>query len=205
MSDRDDPEHEIRWLDQARIGEGFFTVDKITLQHSLFSGAMTPPLIRYLLRRPDAVCAIVVNLEEQLLYFVRQFRVGPASKGDPAWMIELVAGIVDEDETPHTAMLREIREELGFEVTVAEEVMMIYPSSAIISERIYVYYVQVTNTQRVAPGGGNPLEHEDLEILEVPVDRIKDFIAREQITDAKTIVGLNWFQSQKARPGKRKA
>ena len=195
----------VDWLASERLVEGFFTVDRITLRHALLSGSLTPPINRFLLRRPDAVCAVVVNMDRESMYFVRQFRVGAAAKGDPAWMVELAAGLVDEGETPDEAVIREIREELGFEVAEVQQISMIYTSAAIISERIYIYYVEVTNAQQVTTGGGIPDEHEDLEILEIRLSDIQEFMESTQLTDCKTIIGLDWFRREKGSPEKRKA
>jgi ADP-ribose pyrophosphatase len=100
----------IEWLESERLVEGFITVDAIMLRHELIAGGMTPPIKRFLLRRPDAVCAVVVNTDRQVMYFVRQFRVGAAAKGDDAWMTELAAGLVDAGESLEVAVLREVEE-----------------------------------------------------------------------------------------------
>jgi len=180
----------IEWLRERRLIDNFFTVDIIELRHALLSGAMTPVLDRYLLHRPDAVCAIVVHTGKQGMGFVRQVRVGPAATGDPAWMVELAAGLVDTGEDPDTAILREIREELGFQPKRAEFVSVFYSSSAIISERIHIYYVEVDETDRISAGGGNPSEHEDIEIIEVPLDKVRDLLTEGGLNDAKTLIGL---------------
>jgi ADP-ribose pyrophosphatase len=188
---------QVEWLDSERLVDGFFTVDAITLRHELIAGGMTPPIKRFLLRRPDAVCAVVVNTDRQVMYFVRQFRVGPASKGDNAWMTELAAGLVDEGESCEAAVLREVAEELGFQATSASEITMIYTSAAIISERIYIYYIEVTDDQRVSDGGGIPTEHEDLEIIEVELSDLQRFRWESDLADCKTQIGLDWYLREK--------
>jgi len=205
MGEKHDDAQDIEWIDNDRLIEGFFTVDKVTLRHRTHAGAMSPELSWFLLRRPDAVCAVVYNTDRSVLYFVRQFRLGIAAKGDPAWAVELAAGVVDPGETHLEAIIREVREELGFEVSQAREIRKIFPSPAILSERIYLYYIEVTDAQRTSTGGGTLHEHEDLEILEVPVDQVNGAIDRLNITDAKTLCGLAWFMTEKEGPKKRKA
>jgi ADP-ribose pyrophosphatase len=190
---------QIDWIDSERLLEGFFTVDKIRFRHSTNDGQMSPELSWFLLRRPDAVCAVVYNTEREVMYFVKQFRLGVIAKGDPAWAVELAAGVVDPGESRHEAILREVREELGFEVTQAVEVQMFYPSPAILSERIYLYYVEVSDDLRTSDGGGTTHEHEDLEVIEVPVIELQEFVERNQITDGKTLIGLAWFMAGKGR------
>ena len=203
--ERRDDFGKIEWLDSERLVEGFFKVDKIKLRYSTYDGKMSPELSWYLLRRPDAVCAVVYNTDRDALYFVSQFRLGLAAKDDPAWTVELTAGVVEEGESREEAIVREIREELGFAVTHAEEVQKIYPSPAILSERIYLYYIEVTDDQRVSGGGGTDHEHEDLQISEVPLAELPDFIDKNDIIDSKTLIGLAWFMAVKAGSKKRKA
>ena len=104
--------------------------------------------------------------------------------------------VVDPGESRQNAIVREVREELGFDVTKALEVQKIYPSPAILSERIFLYYIEVTDAQRVSDGGGTDYEHEDLEILEVTAQELPDFIQRSQITDSKTLYGLAWYMAE---------
>jgi nudix-type nucleoside diphosphatase (YffH/AdpP family) len=127
------------------------------------------------------------------MYFVRQFRVGAAAKGDDAWMTELAAGLVDAGESLEVAVLREVEEELGFRATSAQEITMIYTSAAIISERVYIYYIEVTDEQRISGGGGIPTEHEDLEIIEVKLSDLQEFRSESALPDCKTQIGLDWY------------
>ena len=147
--DWQDKEGKVEWLDSQRLVDDFFVVDRLQLKHEMLNGSMTDPIWRFLLHRPDAVCAIVVNTDRNVMYFVRQFRIGPATKGDKAWMTELAAGLIDEGESPEHAVLREVKEELGFAPETARLVLKFYPSSAIISERIFLFYIEVTDNQRI--------------------------------------------------------
>ena len=195
--DWNDKEGKVEWLESERLIDDFFVVDRLRLKHEMFNGGMTVPIRRFLLQRPDAVCAVVVNTDRDIMYFVRQFRIGPAAKGDRPWMTELAAGVIDEGETAQHAILREIREELGFAADQAEQILKFYPSSAIISERIFLFYVEVTDNQRISAGGGIDAEHEDLEIVEVPLEEVGEFVEKSDMTDAKTLIGLQWYLAAK--------
>ena len=183
----------IEWISRETLMQGFFSIEKVRFKHGMFNGGMSPELNWYLLKRPDAVCAVVVNRDREVLYLVRQFRLGIAEKGDPAWAIELAAGVVDADETHDTAIIRELREELGFEVEHVQLIQKIFPSPAFLSERIFLYYIEVTDSQRISDGGGTEHEHEDLQILEVPLSELKTFLKTHANIDAKTLYGLAWF------------
>lgn len=171
---------------------GFFHVDQITLRHRKHDGAWSESMDRLLLRRPDAVCAVVHNTDHNSCYFVRQFRVGANDK-EYGWMTELAAGLVDEGETAEEACEREIEEELGFRVGRIQLLTSFFTSPAILSERIYLYYVSVTDALSIHDGGGVGSEHEDIDIIEVPVSDLQQFLYEHPIRDGKTMIGMLIF------------
>ncbi|MDX1406926.1 MAG: NUDIX hydrolase [Saprospiraceae bacterium] len=180
-------------IERQQILDGFFQVEKLRLRHTLGrAGKWSPPLDRFLLYRPDAVCAVVYHRERRSLLFVRQFRVGSFQKDD-GWMTELAAGLVDPGETPREAVLRELDEELGFRPQSLRQVRSFYTSPGILDERIFMFYAEVGEQDRVGKGGGRDEEHEDLEIIEVPADGLSRWMTRQDLLDAKTIVGIQWF------------
>jgi ADP-ribose pyrophosphatase len=195
----DTKNRQVEWIGRESLMKGFFTIDKVRFRHGMFNGDMSPELYWYLLKRPDAVCAVVVNPEREVLYFVRQFRLAIAEKGDDPWSVELAAGVVDGNESQEEAIIREVREELGFEVEKVQFVQKIYPSPAFLTERIFLYYIEVSDAQRISAGGGTQHEHEDLEILEVPFGQIKSFLESHAVIDSKTLYGLAWFFTVKGQ------
>ena len=175
--------------------DGFFRVELISLRHRRFDGAWSPRLERFVLDRPDAACAMVYNEDNDAVYFVRQFRPGVFRK-EHGWTTELAAGLLDPGETPEQALAREIHEELGFDIRKFEHLDTFFSSPGIISERIYMYLVTVSNADRVNDGGGADEEHEDIQILEVPIQQLDQFLADNRINDAKTLLGILRFRER---------
>lgn len=188
-----DQNKNVEIIESELLLDGFFHVEKLRLRHKLISGAWSPVINRFLLRRPDAVCAIVHNTDRDCIYLVRQFRPGAFEK-DQGWLCELAAGLVDGEETHLEALHREIDEELGFKFQRAQLLDHFFPSPGIISEHIYMYYVQVTDADRVSDGGGLDHEHEDIEVLEIPILELESFMVKNPIVDAKTLIGLLRFK-----------
>ena len=190
-----EPKHddEVEIIDSESLLDGFFQVEKIRLKHSMVSGEWSPEIVRFLLRRPDAVCAVVHNTDRDSIYLVRQFRPGSYEKGH-GWLYELAAGLVDGEETPVEALRREIEEELGFRFQNARLLDHFFPSPGIISEHVFLYYVQVTDFDRISVGGGLESENEDLEIIEIPIADLEAFMLENQIIDAKTLIGMLRFR-----------
>jgi ADP-ribose pyrophosphatase len=170
----------------------YLLIEKLLLQHELTIGGFTKPLTRYILHRPDAVCAIVRHVERDTLFFVRQFRVGVFEKEAP-WTLELAAGLVDEGESKEEALRREIREELGYDARNLSYIRHFFPTPGICDERVYLYYVEIEECDKVHAGGGNPLENEDLELVEIPCSEVPDLLDNGMLQDAKTILGIHEF------------
>jgi ADP-ribose pyrophosphatase len=141
----------------------------------------------------SGVVVIVALTGEGEIVLVEQYR-----KPVRASVIELPAGLVgdlnDPDESILDAAQRELEEETGFRAGHME-LLMTCPSSAGMSDEV-ITFVLATGLQRVGPGGGDASE--DIEVAVVPLDRIDDWLARQQVAgkpmDPKIYAALYWLQ-----------
>ena len=179
---------------ETRVYEGYLTIDELLLSHRLTNGGWSEDLVRYVVERPDGVCAIVHNTDRDVCYFVRQFRAGVFNK-ESAWLTELAAGLVDDGEQRDDAVRREIFEELGIKAPKLQYVYRMFSSPAIISERIHLYYVPVTDVDVVNSGGGAADEGEDVEVVAIPCYELEELLHSDAFIDAKTICGVQYFLS----------
>lgn len=140
---------------------GFFKLDGYDVEHESFEGG-TLQIHREHLERGDAIAMLLYdpNLDDVLL--IEQFRIGPAVHGDQAWLIEVVAGMVDEGEAPAAAARREAVEEAGYEPYQVEHLGRYYSTPGGSSERIDLYLGLVDRSKPVGDGGGMKHEHEDI-------------------------------------------
>lgn len=185
-----EPDHsDVEVISEDVLLDEYFHVRKLRLRHKLTDGTWSEVLDRYILHRPDAVCAMVLNIDRMSTYLVRQFRIGAFQKED-GWTIELPAGLVDKGESHEEALRRELVEEIGFKARSMELVDSYFASPGILTERLFSYFVEVAEGDRIADGGGVDGEHEDIEIIEVPISDLKTFVHQNEIRDAKTVAGL---------------
>lgn len=104
---------------------------------------------------------------------------------------EMPAGLVEPGESPHAAAVRELREELGFEVEAMEILGgWSLPAPGFIGEMHHYFHVRVDPAARKEPpGDGSPLE-EGAAILAIPLDDALAACREGLVHDAKTELAL---------------
>jgi nudix-type nucleoside diphosphatase (YffH/AdpP family) len=183
---------------RRRVFDGFFKIEEAELAYERFDGSMTPPLKRLVFERGDSVAALVYHRDEDRLLFLRQFRYPTYEKG-PGWVTEVVAGMQEHGEPAEDALKREILEEIGYEVSHLEPIATFYVSPGGSSERIVLYYAEVTAAGKVAAGGGLIEENEDIVTVSYSRAELVQAVAAGQIQDAKTLIGILWFQVRQSK------
>ncbi|MBC7780836.1 MAG: NUDIX hydrolase [Proteobacteria bacterium] len=180
---------------ETRLLDDFFKVDAAELSHELFSGGMSSPVRRLNFERGDSVAAVVFNRDTQRVILIEQFRY-PAWRKGPGWMTEAVAGIVMPDEAPETALRREVREEIGYDIDALHYVASFYLSPGGSSERIILFCAEVSDAGQVSSGGGVQAEGEDIRVVDYSLDELREEVLFARIEDAKTLVGIMWLLAQ---------
>jgi len=146
----------------------------------------------------NAVTVLLYNKETGNILFTRQFRIATYVNGNSDGMLlETPAGLLEEDESPEDAMLREIKEETGYAVTAVEKVFEAYTSAGSLTERVYFYTAPYSQEQKVAKGGGLEEEGEELDVIELPLAKAIQMMESGDIVDAKTILLIQYAQLKK--------
>jgi ADP-ribose pyrophosphatase len=153
---------------------------------------MSSPVRRLSFERGDSVAAVVWRRDSDELLFTEQFRFPTLEKG-PGWLLEVIAGIIDPGETAEAAIRREIDEELGYRIDRVELIATFFLSPGGSSERIFLYFVDTTGASRMSAGGGVAGQHEDIRVVTMSRDTAREALNDGRFSDAKTIVGLQWF------------
>ena len=186
-----------------------FRIVEASLRYRRFDGQMSKSITRANFERGDAVGVLLYNPQQDAVILVRQFRY-PVYAGlsdeqrqgagaQQAWILEIAAGIAEPGETAPRVGRRELLEEAGYAVHGnLNFVATIYPSPGGSSERIHVYWGEVSATGRTHAGGGLENEGEDTQVVTLPFQEAMDMIARGEIKDAKTILALQHLALAKA-------
>lgn len=181
----------VRLLERRWVFDDIFKIEEAMIEHRKHDGSWSPPTRQLCFERGDSVAVLLVRRETGGLVLVDQFRYPTYSKG-PGWLTEIVAGGLDDDETPEAAIVREVREETGYEVESLEPIATFYVSPGGSSERVLLYYGEVSGTAKASAELG--VGDEDIAVVEQsPAELWDAFLSGEQ-QDAKTIIALLWLR-----------
>ena len=178
------------------IFEDIFKIEEAHLRFEKFNGEMTDPVRRISLERGDSVAVVILNLTTNKIILVSQFRY-PSYNNGQGWLIETIAGMVDPGESPEETARREVEEEIGLNISTLEFISTFYPSPGGSSERIHLFYSEVSGENAKYKGtGGLISEGEDIKAEELSLEEALGKVRSGEIMDAKTIIGIYWLENR---------
>ena len=175
-----------------RILDDFFKVEEVHFRYERFDGQMSPLVRRLNFDRGDSVAVLLFNPKSRHILLVNQCKY-PAYEKGPGWITETVAGMIEKNESPESAVRREVEEETGYNVGRLEHISTFYVSPGGSSERIILYYAEVDENNKIEAGDGVASEDEDIMPVELSLTDAFKQIQSGEIADAKTIVGILWL------------
>jgi len=170
---------------------GFFKVDKCHIKHDLYQGGEVE-IQRELFHRGDAVAVLLYDPAKDKVVMVEQFRVGALDDEQGPWLLEIVAGIVEENESIKDVARRECKEEAGLDVHSFETIHSFYSSPGGCSERIYLM-CGLVDSQLAEGVHGLDHEGEDIKVSVHDFEEINQLLATDRISSAIPIIALQWL------------
>lgn len=123
---------------------------------------------------------IVPVFADEAVALVKQYR-----RAAQKYLYEIPAGSLDKNENPEAGARRELEEEIGVMAGKVEKLTEFYVSPGFLSEKMFVFVAtDLTETAQ------NLEEDEILEIEKFSFEQAFEMIRKNEIEDAKTIVGL---------------
>ncbi len=184
---------DIEIIDKKTPYKSFLTIDVYRLRHKKFDGSWTdvlPP--REVCDRGAAVGVLLYDPDLDSVVMIEQFRVGSAAAGGPAWMTEIVAGMVGEGETPEEVARRESMEEAGCAIQEIEQICDYYVSPGAFTEVVTVFCGRV-DSRNLAETGGLEEEHEDIRIFALPADEAIRLMDENRLRNSVAIIAVGWL------------
>lgn len=177
------------------VYQGHFTMKKITFRHKLFNGGVSGEVVRELMIKGQAAALIAYDPLRDSVVLVEQVRIGAYQPNSPRspWLVELIAGMVDEGETPEAVAMRESAEEAGLQVDSVEHALSIWDSPGGAVERLHLF-LGLVDSRNVGGVHGLPEEGEDILVHVVSRERAYQWVVEGKIDNVIAVVGLQWLQ-----------
>lgn len=141
--------------------------------------------------RGNGAAVLLYNRHARTVVLVRQFRLPAYVNDHPEPLIEVPAGRLDADD-PETCARKETEEETGYRVSQPRRVFEAFMSPGSVTEKLAFFVAEYDPADRVAAGGGDAGEGEDIEVIEPTLEDALAMIDSGEIADGKTIMLLQY-------------
>jgi ADP-ribose pyrophosphatase len=185
-------------LQADAVYTGFFQLRRLTVEHDRFDGGHSGPLWREVLHRSDVAAALLYDASADEVVLVEQYRAGAHLAGENPWLIDIVAGRIEDGQTPLDTITREITEESGLTPASIEPIGVYLTAPHLSSERVHLYCASV-NAGKVA--GLHGLAHEGEDIRPLVMSRGEALeLMRTQRVSLWAGLALVWLGTASAPP-----
>lgn len=179
-------------LNKETLYNGFFRLEKFHLKHTLFAGGWSAGLSRELFVRGNCVGVLLYDPDTDQVVLIEQFRVGAIMQTDRAWLVEIVAGAIEADETAVEVAYREALEEAGCAIEELLEISEFYTTPGGSSERLTLFCAKV-DTSKVGGIHGLADEGEDILVRAVAFADAYKMLETREIESAIPIIAIQWL------------
>ncbi|MDQ8039043.1 MAG: NUDIX domain-containing protein [Rickettsiella sp.] len=192
---------DVEILEQKTVYQGYFRLEQLRLRYRLFNGGWSKAVNREVFERGEAVGVLLFDPERNQLVLIEQFRAGIMLKTENPWIIEIVAGVIDDDEgqmvqkelAEQKTATRETQEETGLTVHNLFFISRHWVSPGGSTERISLFCGQIDSSQ--AQGvHGLANEGEDIRLHVLDVKKAYKLVNEGKFDNATTIIALLWLQ-----------
>lgn len=174
------------------LSNNFFPLKKFTYQIEK-KNLKVEEISREVYMSSNGVTVLLYNRDTETVILTKQFRLPTfLNKNSTGILIEACAGLVEENEDPKDAIIREIEEETGYRVKEVKKIFEMYSTPGSVAEMLYYFVAECTPVQKVSEGGGLDDENEEIEVIEIPFEEAYDKIQSGEIRDAKTALLLQY-------------
>jgi len=184
--------------DETVVYDGFFKMRETRVRHRMFSGEWSNEFSREIFHRGEACAAVLYDPTHDLIGLVEQFRIGAMASEFGPWCLEVVAGMVEEGESPEQVMRRELMEEAGINEAKLIPITNYYSTPGGCSEKIHVFCA-LCDLSNAGGIYGLDEENEDIFLHIYPSDDVFAVMLESRMNNAATLIGLQWLQYNRSR------
>ena len=137
---------------------------------------------REMITHPGSVVVLPVLPDGRIL-LIQQYRYAARQ-----FLWELVAGRMDEGETPIEGAARELKEETGYHAKRLKIFLEFFPTPGFLEEKMYLLLAE-----GLTPGKAEPEEDEKIMARAYTRKQLEEMLRKGKLRDAKTIAGVLYY------------
>ena len=179
-------------VSKKNLYDGFFKMSEIVLKYKKYDGTWTNSISRELFGGVQVSAVLPYDPLKKEIILIQQFRPGTISKNLDNYLIEIVAGIIDEGENPEDAAKRECFEETGCVIKKLIPIQGYFPAPGS-SESFYHLFLGETETFSGTRIMGLENENEDIKVQSFKSSKVREIMQKGKILNGLTLIALQWF------------
>ncbi|EGQ8081218.1 TPA: ADP-ribose diphosphatase [Vibrio parahaemolyticus] len=183
---------DVEIISKESVFEGFFKMVKYRFKHKLFAGGWSDVVEREMFERGHAAAMLPYDPKTDQVVIIEQIRIGALEHEHP-WQLEIVAGMIDRDESAEEVIRREAEEEAGITVGRVASVTSYYPSSGGCSEKLDVFVGEV-DASKAHGIHGLDYEDEDIRVHVLSREQAYQWVKDGIFENGASIIALQWLQ-----------
>jgi ADP-ribose pyrophosphatase len=191
-------EPKVKIIKKVNLYKKYFEMNEYHFSHTKYDGSMSKVFSREVLERGHAVGVIPYDPKTDEVVLIEQFRPGAYLAGENPWLLEIVAGIIDEGETPKQVAIRETKEESGLEVTELKEILSHIATPGACTESLKLFIAKVDAKKHLDTAGLED-ESEDIKVFHVKTDEAIKLLEEGKFYNATSVIAMQWLALNKSK------
>ena len=185
--------NDVEIIARETLYSGFFSMELYRFRHRLFNGEMSGEIKREIFERGHAAVLLPYDPVRDEVVLVEQVRIAAYDTSDTPWLLEMVAGMIEEGESVEDVARREALEEAGLAIGRTKPVLSYLASPGGTTERssIMVGEVDATTAEGIH---GLADENEDIRVHVVSREQAYQWVEEGKIDNAASVIALQWLQ-----------
>ena len=181
----------IKNIEKELLSDNWYTLNKYSFDYQKPDGEWERQE-REAYDRGNGSTILLYNSKKGSVILTRQFRLPTFVNGNANGMlVETCAGLLDENNA-EDCIKKETEEETGYKIDKVKKIFESYMSPGSVTEILYFFVAEYSDSMRVSAGGGLEHEQENIEVLELNFDDAYAMIESGKIKDGKTIMLLQY-------------
>ena len=174
---------------------GYFQIVKYWLKTSLFKGGWSNTFTREVFERGHAIGLVPYDKKSNKILLIEQFRPGAMTTPFSPWIVEPIAGIIEEGENIEDVVHREAMEEAGITLTKIKKIYHYLVSPGGTSETLALYVGQCDlSAYKNHQVFGLAEEDEDIKVHIMTLPEAIKKLENGELNNAMAIIALQWLE-----------